>query len=198
MLPVFDLSGVVFNDGLATAVAAISASRGLDAAKLKTVLDGSFAREYRLGLEEPASFWQSAGKELGVQDVSALRQEYFDCFEPWPESIAFVRRLRSRGTKVAFLSNSPADRAAYLEEKFGVAAQFNFGIYSFEAHLLKPDKRVYELFSQRFGVPAAETAYIDDEEKNLAPASELGIHAILFNGLAALELELNKLGVAVQ
>jgi len=43
----------------------------------------------------------------------------------------------------------------------------------------KPDPRIYELAAERFGANAGETLYVDDQEKNLFPARELGWETLL-------------------
>ena len=52
MMLVFDLSGVFFNKGLKVAVERISNKYNLDPEKVRFILNGSFAEEYRTGLIE--------------------------------------------------------------------------------------------------------------------------------------------------
>ncbi len=54
-------------------------------------------------------------------------------------------------------------------------------IDSSEVGVIKPDKAIYEIASDRAGVPASEILLIDDSRANLIPAQELGWHVMWFN-----------------
>ena len=69
------------------------------------------------------------------------------------------------------------------------------GILSYRDKLIKPDRAVYELLLDRYGLKAQECVFLDDTEKNLPPAEALGIHTILFRDKARAEKELEVLGV---
>ena len=51
------------------------------------------------------------------------------------------------------------------------------GVYSFEAGYMKPEKEIYQIFENTYGVPAA---YFDDNADNIAAASTLGWNAHLY------------------
>jgi putative hydrolase of the HAD superfamily len=46
---------------------------------------------------------------------------------------------------------------------------------------LKPDPRLYELLSERLGVPFAEMVFLDDQRTNIRGAEELGISSVWFD-----------------
>ena len=59
----------------------------------------------------------------------------------------------------------------------------------------KPYKEIYELLLNRFDILADTAVYIDDNERNLKPPREMGLHTILFKSPSQLEEELKELGI---
>ena len=66
-------------------------------------------------------------------------------------------------------------------------------VVSGEERLMKPDPAIFRLALDRFGLMPGEAVFIDDNAANVAAASALGLHAILFTGAAALRTELSRL-----
>ena len=197
MILVFDLSGVFFNKGLKVAVERISTKYNLDPEKVRFVLNGSFAEEYRIGLIEVDDFWKKAKEELNVEDIDDVRQIFFDAYEPQKSSIDLINKIKKKNIKVAFLSNNPKDRAEYLNKKYDFISLFDFGYFSFNAHVRKPDKKIYQKFLENFDLDANEIIYIDDKEENLKPAKELGMKTILFQDINQLKDELKEVGISI-
>lgn len=54
-------------------------------------------------------------------------------------------------------------------------------ILSHQVGLSKPDPRIYELMLQQLGFSANECIFVDDMEKNLLPAKQMGIKTLLAN-----------------
>ena len=63
-------------------------------------------------------------------------------------------------------------------EKFEFRNKIQGGIYSFKEHISKPDKRIFESLINAYSINPEETVYIDDKEKNIATANELGFRGI--------------------
>jgi HAD superfamily hydrolase (TIGR01509 family) len=61
--------------------------------------------------------------------------------------------------------------------------------------MCKPAPEIYLRAIEEIGVAAGETLYIDDLEENVEAARKLGIVSVQFTGLAALKVELRRLGL---
>ena len=48
--------------------------------------------------------------------------------------------------------------------------------------MVKPDRRIYEIVLERFGLRAEECVFFDDLEKNVEGAKAVGIEAYRFEG----------------
>jgi putative hydrolase of the HAD superfamily len=192
MVLIFDLSGVFFNDGLTSAVQKISQKYNLDPSLIESTLNGEFAKEYRTGLISSADFWQKAKTHLSVDDIDTMRSIFFESYYPHPDSVALIKTLRNRNIKIGYLSNSPEDRTLYLDKKFHFIPLFDFGIFSYQAHAWKPDKSIYQKLMQKNNLLPSNIVYIDDRERDLRPAQELGMDTILFKDTTQLQKELRK------
>lgn len=97
-----------------------------------------------------------------------------------PEMLQLVRDLRDAGVRTALLSNSwgnnyPWDRLAGLFEQ---------SVVSGEVGLRKPDPRIYRLVLDKLGLPARQTAFVDDGSPNVEVAGQLGMRTVLHDGAA--------------
>jgi len=110
-----------------------------------------------------------------------------------PEMRDLVIRLKDNYV-LAILSNSDAVNS-YEYKRKGWFNSFNVLILSEEVGILKPDKKIFELTLERLGIPGESCVFIDDQEKNLIPARELGMKTVLYKNLEQLTSELEKIGV---
>ena len=101
-----------------------------------------------------------------------------------------------RGTVPLYLlSNAPAEPIAQLRAEWPFFDWFNGLVFSGEERLAKPDPRLFELLLDRFGLEAPTTVFVDDVERNVAAAVELGLRAIRFESAAQLRHDLQRLGL---
>jgi 2-haloacid dehalogenase len=59
----------------------------------------------------------------------------------------------------------------------------------------KPFPEIYHLALDRYGFKASETVFIDDNHRNIAASSALGIQSILFKNPDDLERDLKEKGI---
>lgn len=63
----------------------------------------------------------------------------------------------------------------------------------FREHVIKPDKAIYTMLLERYNLVADECAFIDDTERNIVAANQLGIHGIIHNSYEETSEELKSL-----
>jgi len=97
-------------------------------------------------------------------------------FEENTRMTALARAL-SRRMPVYLISNIGPIHHEYIFRNFEVFSIFSGGIFSFEARLMKPDPRCFELAVTKWGVDPAHTLYFDDIAENCAAASAAGFQA---------------------
>jgi HAD superfamily hydrolase (TIGR01509 family) len=195
MILVFDLSGVFFNNGLKVAVKKISEEFRINPENIEFVLNGSFAEKYRTGLIDSKEFWKSAQEYLKVDDIEKIKNIFFESYYPHEDSVKLLKQLRKKNIILTYLSNSPKDRTKFLDNKYNFLSLFDYGLCSFEAHTWKPDKEIYQKFLGKFNLNPKDTIYIDDKEKNLKPAKDLGMKTILFQDIDQFKIALKEAGI---
>lgn len=70
---------------------------------------------------------------------------------------------------------------------------FDIKLISSEVKLIKPNKRIFELAIDMSKVRSNEILFIDDNEKNIDAARELGINTIHYAGFEAFVAEINSI-----
>ena len=99
------------------------------------------------------------------------------------EKLALVRELRKK-YPVYLLSNTNQPHWEYVCQQSFCANNYRMEDYfvksflSFEMHLAKPDKTIFERMLQEAGLKAEETLFIDDSEINCRASEACGIQTI--------------------
>ncbi len=127
------------------------------------------------------TFWQRVGQELNVE----FSQEWMDTiWGDWhgkvviPEMRELVEYTKARGLKAVVLSNTFPTSAEQIRKGRGYD-MFDAEILSCNLNSMKPDEPIYHAAIEAAGCAPEECIFIDDVEKNLAPARALGITTIL-------------------
>lgn len=104
----------------------------------------------------------------------------------------FAVRLRQQGFRTGIVSNVYA-MTANEHKRLGNYDNFEPLILSCEIHLAKPDRVIYEHALERLAVPADNVIFVDDQEKCLSPAQQLGMHTVLATGAQQIVDDVSKL-----
>jgi 2-haloacid dehalogenase len=109
--------------------------------------------------------------------------------------VELLRVLKDLGYPLYGLSNWPAEKFALVRPKYEFFKWFNILVISGEVGLLKPDKAIFDLLLKRAGLPASECLFIDDHERNILAARELGFQTIHFQSPQQLEADLRRMEI---
>ena len=107
-------------------------------------------------------------------------QQAIDLQEPVPATEALVRDLKVAGYRLYVLSNMAREFIAHLR-RFPVYGLFDGEVVSCEVLTVKPERRIYEILLERYGLDASETLFVDDRAANIEAAAAVGIHGFLFD-----------------
>ena len=182
---VFDLGGVLVDLDFK---AAINGLQKAGFANVKEQLqafdhDGIFqkfelgemtAEEFRTAIRENSTV------ELTDEEVDALWNAML--LEVPREKLELILHLRGK-YMVYLLSNTNSIHWDYVCKNafnyrgFRVNDYFEETFLSYEMHLAKPDKAIFEKVLQDANLLPEETLFIDDSEANCKAAEEVGIHA---------------------
>ena len=70
-------------------------------------------------------------------------------------------------------------------------------LLSGQVKVLKPDRRIFEIFLDMFRIEPTRGIYIDDRSENVEAAIELGMCGIVFSDSRTLRAELTRAGLIV-
>lgn len=108
-----------------------------------------------------------------------------------------IEILKEKNYKLGLLSVHAREWIEHCEKEFDYHKLFNSVLYSFEVGVCKPDKKAYEMILEKLEVEPKETIFIDDNEKFLKPAEELGIRTIQFHNAKQLKQDLKNAGIDI-
>jgi putative hydrolase of the HAD superfamily len=146
----------------------------------------------------PADFWKKILEEL---NISNKYDELIKFVQGLPieideQVLGLVDQLKTNGYKIGLLSNNTLDAAKQFRDT-GFANHFDVALVSAEIGFSKPDPKAFQIFADRLGVEVGELIFIDDTEKSLSTAKEVGYYPILFTDYESLIEKLKSIGIIV-
>ncbi len=110
------------------------------------------------------------------------------------DSVAIMRELITSGMDVTMLTNFASDTYMqatgmypFLNEPRGVTV-------SGDVKVIKPDREIYRIHTETFGLDPAATLFIDDSAANVRGARDFGWQGVLFTSAEQLRVDLARLG----
>ena len=114
--------------------------------------------------------------------------EQFDYAKGW------IKELKARGYKVYILSNwSKPTYLACLDNELDFLPFVDGAVFSFQEHVIKPDKRIFEIICERYNIVPGEAVFLDDNEANVISSREFGLNTIHFKNYEQGRAELEEL-----
>ena len=140
-------------------------------------------------------FWAKAAEFLEV-DSEKFRRDLLNSFKFQEEVLIIIKRLKEN-YKLELLTNQIEDWLEEVIREHKLDQVFDVIVTSYASKIAKPDIRIFKETAEKLEVKPEECIYIDDLEKNIHPAQELGMKTILFKNNKQLISDLKKFGVEV-
>lgn len=155
-----------------------------------------FWPQFKLGKITEEQFWKSFAEDLLIKvPEDIIVKEFKDLIRlfliPVDEIFDYARGLRGK-FKLGILSNNPKEWVEYLQEHYKIDAQFD-AIYSYAVDSVKPEKHIYEVLLSKMKLKGHQCVFVDNSERNLVTAQELGMETIQFTNLDKLQSDLRKI-----
>jgi len=177
----FDFGGVIAEEGFYNGLIGFAEKQALDEHNMpeegmKAVYDSGFV----LGHGTAADFWALLRKRTGLEgDDDSLADRIIDGFQIRPWMIELVRNLRAKGFVTGILS----DQTHWLNELDDYDHFFHEFDHIYNSYNLGKGKRDPSLFTDvvnDLNLQPAEVLFVDDNEKNVQTAKDIGLRAILY------------------
>lgn len=112
--------------------------------------------------------------------------------------LAIIQQLKEQGYKIGLLSNSSIEYIWNIIEGHGVEPLFDVITVSAAVKLAKPDRAIFHHILKELDSRPNKTIFIDDNNKNVEAAKELGISAFIYMGIPSLIADFAKHGIRVE
>lgn len=112
-------------------------------------------------------------------------------------TVALMEELRAAGIPVHAITNFAAELWPITVEAYPFLGDFEVTVVSGEVGFIKPDPRIFDVLTERTGMPAGSMVFIDDRADNVDAARQLGFQAVQFTSPEALAADFAALGLPV-
>lgn len=127
--------------------------------------------------------------------VHQLVLQWCDPCIPVPGMFDLVKELDRMGYKLYLLSNAGNNQPEYWQ-KLEISQLFHGTVISADLGIMKPDQRIYNIFTEKFNLKKEECLFIDDSPINIEGAVLNGWNGIIFHGdTGELRVKMNEMGV---
>jgi 2-haloacid dehalogenase len=169
-------------------------------AEMELFLSSVCTAEWNLQQDAGRTFAEAGAALKSVHPGSArMIDAWFERFDemmagPIAGTVDVLAELRQQDVPLFALSNWSVETFPFAQRRFKFLQWFRGIFLSGEAHLVKPDLRIFRCFCETFALAPEQIVYIDDLRHNVEAAGNVGMHAILFTDPTSLREELVQLG----
>lgn len=190
---VFDFGGVLLEYNLERTFARHGVGEEQAHAFITEVLSLKNNNQIDLGLQPVDHFmslWRQQWPQL--KEAFDVYEEYYTDFyaNEMEGMVSLMHQLIGLGYKLYGLSNweSRVERVIRLvPEPFSLMQGY---MISYQVHLLKPHREIFDLFCQKFAVRPEECLFIDDRADNIQGANTAGWQGVEFHDAEQLRKDL--------
>ena len=153
---------------------------------------------YSTGSISTDQFLSKFAALMGIS-VGELSQQTFtgpfeQALEPIPGMNDLFQTLHSKGYQLTLLSDT-SEIFAQIIGAHGYYKPFDKKFLSYETGYLKSDSRAFSVVLKEYRVKPGNVLFIDDNPKNIAVASQLGIEGLVFTDSTSLKSALIEKGI---
>lgn len=175
----FDWGGVMADDPGDEFLGILLKRHGATGEQISEIFQ-TYMYQFMRGEMTEQEYWRALKEKYGFMIDDSISDEFME----WSGLVAnerildLVNVVKAKGLKVVILSNVIEPTYNSLE-RAGLYGSFDKVIASCKVGYAKPDKEIYELALKELGATAEQSIFIDDKQRNLDPADEMGFTTIL-------------------
>ncbi len=155
---------------------------------------GEFVERFeRVAMTKPyddqAKMFVDAFNALGLQPKDWIIERLIGIWnknkllaKPYPETLEALEMLKSKGIKIAIVSNTPKLSVDGILEKFGMDGLFDAVCFSYETGFLKTDTEMFDVVLEKLGVSKEDAIMVGDSmETDIVGAEKAGVMPVLID-----------------
>ena len=198
---IFDIGNVICEWNPEALVARLFDSAGQGREALKSIINHPDWISLDKGLIEVDQAVSNAAARsfLDAEAILRIYQETPPSLVPIEPMVAAIRDLKSRGYPLFTLSNMQKHSWNWLFPRYNFWSLFDGIVVSYEIHMVKPDREIFEYTCGRYELDPAATIFLDDIQENIDTARDCGMQTILVSNIQqALNDLYFKLGIDIR
>ena len=178
---VLDIGGVIFDDSKKN----IEKLLGKNCDVIYKLAYGKSFKECLLGNKKVNEHIESLSNYKEFEDLKYIlsKKNLLKSYPLITTNFEYIKTLKKQGYKLYLLTNITEDSYNYINDLININSIFDGGIYSYQEHIIKPDKRIYNLLIDKYSLKKSETIFFDDKEKNVISAINQGISSYVFKSI---------------
>lgn len=133
---------------------------------------------------------EAPGLEEEIREVFI---NYPSCIQAYSYAYDWIKGLKEQGYKIYYLSNYSGWVKDITKKELGFMELCDGGLMSYEVHMIKPEKGIYQALLDKYRILPQEAIFIDDNQANIEAAQKLDFHTILFKNYEDACIQLNML-----
>ena len=146
------------------------------------------------------------GTSIKIMEHPEYAEEIKAYYGRWEEMLGgpiqatldiFNQLRKSDKYKIYGLTNWSAETFPVALERYSFLHEFDGIVVSGVEKTRKPDPRIYNILLDRYVIKPQQAVFIDDSQRNIKAAEEMGINCIWFKGAQHLPEELSQIGIQV-
>jgi putative hydrolase of the HAD superfamily len=194
---IFDFGNVIYNFDNNIFLENISKYTDKTPSELNELLylSSDLPRQYETGLVSSDQFFNEIVSLCNLSiPKSEFIKSYTDIFSPIHSTIDLIKELSDR-YRIGLLSNTSEWDFMHVIETCEVYDMFDAVSLSFKVKAMKPDKKIYLDILGKLNARPEECVYIDDMDKYIVAAHQIGIQGIQYISHDTLLHSLKKLHI---
>ena len=178
---VLDIGGVIFDDSKKN----IEKLLGKNCDVIYKLAYGKSFKECLLGNKKVNEHIESLSNYKKFEDLKYIlsKKNLSKSYPLITTNFEYIKTLKKQGYKLYLLTNITEDSYNYINDLININSIFDGGIYSYQEHIIKPDKRIYNLLIDKYNLKRSETIFFDDKDKNVISAINQGISSYVFKSI---------------
>ena len=113
--------------------------------------------------------------------VQLLMNSWVEMKDVIGEGVAVLRRCKEMGKRLFVLSNYGDEAFSVVDGKYDFFRLFDGKLVSSREELMKPNPAIYHLLTERYGLKAERTLFIDDAPQNIEAALYCGWQGLCYD-----------------
>jgi len=146
-----------------------------------------------LGEATTDEVWEEVGRQCDLlpDELETMKEEIWGGYEWNIELMEFILSLKPK-YKTGIISDAWSGTREEMKDTINNDI-FDVIVFSSEEGIQKPDPEIYYRALTQLGILPGEAIFVDDREKNVEGAREVGMHAVLFTDTQQAKHEIERL-----